>query len=250
MSNIWAIADLHLCISCPQKTMEVFGPNWANYIQKIEENWKKYVQEEDLVLIAGDITWALKLEEAKIDLEWISKLPGTKVMIRGNHDYWWRTLTHVKRILPPKMHAIHNDALNLGDISIGGSRLWDTVEFNCSEIIDFKVNPKANPKVVPLTEEENEKIFAKELHRLELSLSKMNPHASLKIVMTHYPPLSHDLKNSKTHALLLKYNIDICIFGHMHNIKPNPPPLFGEKEGIQYIFTAADFLKFVPLKIK
>ena len=110
--------------------MEDFGQSWSHYIERIRENWKKLVKENDLVLIAGDITWALRIDEAKIDLEWLSELPGTKVMIRGNHDYWWRTLTQVKSILPPKMHAIHNDALNLEDVSIGGSRLWDTIEFN------------------------------------------------------------------------------------------------------------------------
>lgn len=249
MRTIWAMADLHLCISCPDKTMEDFGPRWDNYLERIRENWKKCVSDEDLVLIAGDITWALRIEEAKIDLAWLGELPGEKVMIRGNHDYWWKTLTQIKRILPPKVHVLHNDALNIDGVSIGGSRLWDTLEFNFSDVIDYKVNPKANPNVTPLTTEENEKIFAKELHRLELSLSKMNQDAPLKIAMTHYPPISFDLKPSKVHALFLKYNIDICVFGHLHNLKDKSPPLFGEKEGIKYIFTAADFLQFLPLKI-
>ena len=249
MTQIWAMADLHLCIGCTQKTMEVFGPQWSNYIQRIKDNWQELVKPDDIVLVAGDITWALKLEEAKIDLDWIDALPGKKIMIRGNHDYWWKSLTQVQKILPSSIQLIQNNAINLPGVSIAGSRLWDTKEFNCSEIIDFKENPKANPKVKPLTIEENEKIFAKELHRLELSLSQMNVDAPLKIAMTHYPPLSHDLKPSTVHKILQKYNIDICVFGHIHNLKPNNPPIFGEKDGINYLFTAADYLQFFPMKV-
>lgn len=249
VTQIWAIADLHLCISCPQKTMEVFGHQWDNYIDRIKENWIKCIDKDDIVLLAGDITWALKLEEAKIDLEWIDELPGTKIMVRGNHDYWWKSMKQIKRILPKSIHLIQNNAINLDIASIGGSRLWDTQEFNCLDIIDYKENPLANPKVKPLTLEENERIFSKELHRLELSLSQIDPGAKLKIAMTHYPPISHDLKPSKAHELLKKYNIDICIFGHIHNLKADPPTLFGEKDNIKYIFTAADHLKFVPLKL-
>ena len=249
MPQIFAIADLHLCIGCPQKTMEVFGPQWSNYIERIKIEWKKAVSQDDLVLIAGDISWALHLNEAKLDLDWIDQLPGHKIIIRGNHDYWWKSLTQVKKILPKSIQVIQNNAINLHGVSIGGARLWDSKEFSASEIIHFKENPKANPNVKPLTEEENEKIFAKELHRLELSLSQMDANAPLKIAMTHYPPLSHDLKSSKAHKLLVKYKVDICVFGHIHNIIDNPPPLFGEKEKIKYLFTAADYLKFVPLQV-
>lgn len=249
MQGIWAIADLHLCISCPNKTMEDFGPSWSNYIERIKANWIENISEEDLVLIAGDITWALKIDEAKVDLEWLGALPGTKVMIRGNHDYWWKSLTQLRRILPPKMHVLHNDALNLPELSIAGSRLWDTLEYNFSDLIEFKTNPKANPKVAPLSTEENERIFEKELHRLELSLSKMNPDSPLKIAMTHYPPISQDLKPSRAHSLLLKYKVNKCVFGHMHNLKETPASFFGQKDGIEYIFTAADYLKFIPKKI-
>ncbi len=250
MTHIWAIADLHLCISCPEKNMEVFGPSWSRYIERIKENWKQVVSEDDLVLIAGDITWAIKPEDAKIDLDWIATLPGTKVMIRGNHDYWWRTKSQVDKILPPRFHIVHNDALNLPTLSIGGSRMWDSLEYRFADIVDFKDNPKANPKVKPLTDEENEKIFRKELIRLEMSLAKMDPNAPLKIAMTHYPPIGNDLKPSKVHALLKKYHIDLCVFGHLHNLRPNHPPLFGSLDNIQYLFTAADFLEFKPLKIK
>lgn len=248
--NIWAIADLHLALSCPEKTMEDFGPTWANYIKRIQENWANNVQKDDLVLIAGDITWAYTLEKAQVDLQWIDQLPGTKVMIRGNHDTWWQSLNKVQKILPPSIIALQNDAYNIEGLSIGGSRLWDTLEFNFSDLIELKENPKANPNTPILTEEENERIFSRELHRLELSLKAMNPSAPLKIVMTHYPPISHDLKPSKAHQMLKDYKVDICVFGHVHNITPSSLKLFGKKEGVNYLLTAADYLKFIPLKIK
>ncbi len=249
MKQIWAIADLHLCLNCPDKTMEDFGHRWENYIQRIETNWKQLVAPDDLVLVAGDISWALKTDEVKADLDWIGKLPGQKIMIRGNHDYWWKSLTQIRAVLPSNIHLIQNDAINYPQLAIAGSRLWDTLEFNNLEIIDFKENPRANPNAIPLTSETNEKIFLKELHRLELSLSQMNPEAKLKIALTHYPPISYDLKPSKVHALLVKYNVDYCVFGHMHNLKENLPPLFGEKDGVHYLFTAADYLQFVPQKV-
>ncbi|MCH9633959.1 MAG: hypothetical protein S4CHLAM7_06930 [Chlamydiae bacterium] len=248
--NIWALADLHLSLSCPDKTMEVFGETWSKYMERIQENWHRSVQPEDLVLLPGDITWANTLEQATKDLLWIDQLPGKKIMIRGNHDYWWQSLGKVKKILPKSIFAIQNDALNLDNISIGGSRLWDSPDFNSSEIIDFKPNPKANPKTIVPTSEDNEKIFKRELHRLELSLKQMDQNARLKIVMTHYPPITYDLKTTLVHELLLDFKINICVFGHIHNIISTPPPLFGDKDGISYFLVAADYLKFEPLKIE
>lgn len=247
--NIFALADLHLCLSTPDKNMEDFGPRWESYMQRIEENWKKIVKPEDLVLIAGDISWALKLDKALIDLNWIDKLPGRKVMIKGNHDYWWKSINQVRKILPPSIYALQNDALNLEGVSIGGSRLWDSDEYEFSKIIEYKENPKKNPKTPILTPLDNQNIFEKELKRLELSLSLMNPKAPLKIVMTHYPPISHDLKESKVHLLLKKYNINFCIFGHVHNAIETEPKLFGQKDFVHYVFSAADYLQFKPIKI-
>lgn len=249
-SHIWAIADLHLSISCPEKNMENFGDPWANYIERIKENWLTHIGKNDLVLLPGDITWATNLELAKIDLTFLATLPGIKVMIEGNHDYWWRSISQVRKILPKNFYALQNDALNLPGVSIAGSRLWDTNEYNFSELVDFRENPKANLNLVRLTEEENERIYIKELHRLELSLSKMDKEAKLKIAMTHYPPIGNDLKDSRVHKLLLKYDVDICVFGHIHSLHSHLPPLFGVKDGISYQLSAADYLQFIPLKLR
>lgn len=244
--QIWAIADLHLAKSIPAKNMAVFGPEWEGYMDKMEASWRQLVQPDDLVLLPGDISWAMKLEEAKIDLRWIDALPGTKVMIRGNHDYWWSSAKKMSEIFPPSIHFIHNTAFHWNDIAIGGTRLWDTPEYNFNGYIHFQENPRARPAA--REEEGGEAIFERELERLKLSLKQMNPSAKIKIAMIHYPPISADLQPSRTSAILEEYGIQICVFGHLHNVKKDRP-LFGEVRGVKYHLTAADYLDFRPLRV-
>lgn len=245
--KIWAIADLHLPFGAPGKSMEAFGPAWEDYTSHIEENWKKVISEKDLVLIAGDISWAMKLEDAMKDLNWIDALPGTKVIIKGNHDYWWPSNKKLMEVLPSSIHFINNTAFTINGVTIGGCRLWDTPEYNFNEIITFQENPLAKEKKIDL--EKNEKIFEKELMRLHLSLNQLDANASYRIAMTHYPPISADLKNSRTSAILEEFKINACIFGHLHNVKKNKP-LFGEKNQVLYLFTSADYLNFEPLLVR
>ncbi len=244
--TVWAIADLHLSFGVPGKKMDVFGPKWENHAQRIEENWTQVINNEDLVLIAGDISWAMTLEEALPDLAWIDRLPGQKVMIKGNHDFWWGSVGKVRKSLPPSCHILQNDAFLWRDIAIGGARLWDTAEYGFSPYIDFVKREEKEKKEEPV--EENEKIFERELQRLEMSLKALDTHAKTRIVMTHYPPISADLQPSKVSHLLEKYRVDVCVFGHLHNLKEGLP-LFGEKNGVRYELTACDYLKFKPLKI-
>src|SRR6478752_7625548 len=136
--DVWAIADLHLAFGVPQKSMEVFGGAWIGYAEKIEKNWRAVVHADDLVLIAGDISWATSLQEAKVDLDWVAALPGTKVMVKGNHDYWWSSLSKVEQILPSSIHLIQNNIFVFQEIAIAGARLWDTDEFHFNDQIDFK----------------------------------------------------------------------------------------------------------------
>lgn len=243
--TIWAIADLHLSFGVPSKNMDVFGPEWADYAEKIKTHWLASVAPEDLVLIAGDVSWAMHLAEAKIDLDWIDVLPGTKLMIRGNHDYWWSSPTKVQSILPPSIHFIQNNVFQWKDVSIGGTRLWDSDEYSFHEYIIMR------DSLVSASREEKpdqEKIFRRELERLELSLKQLDQKAKARIVMTHYPPISADLQPSRTSALLEKYNVDVCVFGHLHNLVKNKK-MFGERNGVRYLLTAGDYLDFRPLQI-
>ncbi len=250
--NIWALGDLHLSFGVTNKSMDIFGPTWENHAEKIKKHWLDLISPEDLVLIPGDISWAMKLEDAVPDLEWIHQLPGTKVMIKGNHDYWWSSLKKMIAVLPPSIHLIQNNAFLWKGVAIGGARLWDTPEYNFSPYIDFRENPKAKDKEELIQEDLSEKIFERELQRLELSLSALDPSATLRIAMTHYPPIGADLAPSKASRILEAHQIDICVFGHLHNLKEGSK-LFGEKQGqtkpIRYVLTSGDYLQFIPIKL-
>jgi uncharacterized protein len=137
--KIWAIADLHLCFSTPEKSMEIFGEAWKNYLQKIEYHWRENVREEDLVLIAGDISWAASLEKALVDLHWIDKLPGIKVMIRGNHDSWWTSINKVRLSLPQSLHCIQNDVFVWNEVAIAGTRLWIALNIILKRLLSLKI---------------------------------------------------------------------------------------------------------------
>ncbi len=245
MTTIWAIADLHLAFSDPDKKMDFFGGSWENYTNKIEAHWKSLVKPDDLVLLPGDISWALKLAQAGPDFEWIHALPGTKVMIKGNHDLWWDSITQLRKALPPSLHAIQNDVFSWRGIEIGGARLWDTPEYNYNKYVVFKENPRAKVKE-ETAPDDIEKIFLRELSRLESSLKMMK--GNHRIAMLHYPPVGPDLSPSRTSSLLEKYKIEHALFGHVHQVPPGKVEL-GKLNGVHYHFVAADFLDFKPKKI-
>jgi predicted phosphohydrolase len=230
---IWALSDLHLCLGTPSKSMEIFGPCWKNYVENIQNKWIETVKEQDLVLIAGDISWAMKPEIAKIDLDWIHKLPGTKLMIKGNHDYWWGSATKVRAILPPSIHILSNDSFNWEGVSIAGARLWDTSEYRF-------------PEVEVVCSDEDEAIYNRELQRLESSLKTMT--GSVKLAMTHYPPIGPCGQPSRASKLLEQYGVSICIFGHLHALEPGKP-YFLPVGSIQYLLTSCDYLNFEPKRI-
>ena len=250
MSSIWAIADLHLALGIPEKTMEFFGEPWIGYTEKMEKNWREKIKPEDLVLIAGDISWAMKPEQALKDLLWIDNLPGTKVMIRGNHDYWWTSLAQIKKILPSSIHIIQNNVYHWHEFSIGGARMWDTPEYDFKQFVIYQENPRAKKLSDSLENmEENEKIFLRELGRLELSLQGfLEKPKNKRIVMTHYPPLGVEGKSSRISTLLEKYEVEVCVFGHLHSLGKDFPMCW-EREKIKYFLTSSDFLDFNPIKI-
>jgi len=246
--TIWALSDLHLSLNTPSKDMSFFGPAWEGYMENIQSNWLACVQVSDLVLIPGDISWAMTLQEAQKDLLWIDALPGKKLILKGNHDYWWDSSAKMKKALPPSIHFIHNNTFDFENVSIGGARLWDTEEYNFSSYTLFQENPRAKSPS-PSKKEEDKRLFEKELERLRTSLSQLNPTASLRIAMTHYPPIGADLAPSAASKILQEFGIHICVFGHLHSIKKHSLP-FGSTEGIRYIFSSCDYLDFKPIKIR
>lgn len=248
--NVWAIADLHLAFGDPEKSMDAFGEPWIGYTEKIQKNWLECVQKEDLVLIPGDISWAMHPEVARLDLEWIDRLPGTKVILRGNHDYWWTSLSKIEKIMPPSLHIIQNNAFDWQGVSIAGTRLWDSEEYNFHQYIDYHENPRAKKLVEQdLGEGQTEKIFQRELGRLEMSLKCLSKDAELRIAMTHYPPIGADMGGSQVSELLEKYRVNICVFGHLHNVKGGSLR-FGVRNGIHYHLVSCDYLHFRPLIVR
>src|SRR5690349_2894023 len=139
--SVWALSDPHLAFGVPSKTMEAFGPAWEHYAEKIALHWKENVKPDDLVLIPGDISWAMHLDDALVDLHWLDALPGSKVILRGNHDHWWGSFSRLLKALPSSICAIQNNVFTWQTaqgtrISIGGSRLWDTPEYSFETFIE------------------------------------------------------------------------------------------------------------------
>jgi uncharacterized protein len=246
---VWAIADLHLSFGVVNKEMNIFGAQWENYTDKIEKAWRGSITSDDLVLIAGDISWAKTSEEAIPDLNWIDRLPGTKVLIKGNHDYWWGSLAKLRTILPASCHLIQNDSYTWKDVGVAGARLWDIPGLSFDSAIEFKEQARVAKYLENRGGFENLKIYRRELDRLEMSLKAISPSTKIRIAMTHYPPIGLQFEETEASQLMEKYKVNICVFGHLHNIKPGLQ-LFGPHHGIEYALTACDYLPdFQPLKV-
>lgn len=223
--KLFAIGDLHLS-HASDKPMDVFGPAWDDHASRIAEAWHACVSEEDAVLIPGDISWALQLEDARPDLDFIAALPGKKVIMRGNHDYWWNSLSKVKNILPGGMYALQNDAIELGDAVITGSRGW-----MC-------------PGSAGFDPETDKKIYDREAIRLGMSLERAASGKRI-ISMLHYPPFNEKRNSSAFTDLFEKHGVERVVYGHLHG-KSCRNAFEGVREGIEYTLCSADHIGFVP----
>lgn len=232
--SLFAIGDLHLP-GGDEKPMDVFGSHWDDHFRRISEDWCSRVRETDTVLIPGDISWAMQLGDAAPDLAAIGQLPGKKVILKGNHDYWWSSLTRVKAILPDGMRAIQHNALDLGEAVVCGTRGWTL--------------PTAE---APLSEND-QKIFAREQLRLEMSLQEaMCIRADRPlVVMMHYPPLYDQERDTAFTRILEKYPVDTVVYGHLHGAGIRAG-YNGVWNGVNYRLTSCDSLDFrlaeIPLQ--
>ena len=222
--KIFAISDLHLSINNP-KPMDIFGHKWDNYVDKICGDWNAKVTDGDIVLIAGDISWAMALENAAPDLEFIGRLSGHKVILRGNHDYWWKSISAVRALLPPKMYAVQNDALRFDGAVICGSRGWTVPE---------------TAGVYP--NEQDKKLYLREAERLKMSLqaaAKLKQDGDRLICMTHYPPFNLSLDDSDYTRLIAEYGAEACVYGHLHGYNTRKDCII-VKDNVKYILTSCD----------
>lgn len=237
--KVWSISDLHLSFGTPNKSMEIFG--WKNHPQRIEASWREKIEAEDIVLLAGDLSWAISIQEVIPDLEWLHALPGTKILIRGNHDYWWKSITKLRTLPYPSLHFIQNDSWTDGNITIGGTRLWDSTEYQFGKFASKGGGAEMEPREI------NEAIFEREIGRLQLSCNRLDPTATIRIIMTHYPPIGADLRDSIPSGILESYHVQLCVFGHLHGLSKNLQ--FGTKNGVRYILTSCDHIDFTPIRL-
>ena len=226
--SLYAISDLHLSFNV-DKPMDIFGNKWALHERKIESNWSNLITDEDTVLIAGDISWGMKESESKDDLNWINKLPGRKIISKGNHDYWWGSISKLNSSYD-KIKFIQNNFYIYKDYAICGTRGW--------------ICPGSDKFT-----EKDKKIYDRELIRLELSLSEAVKNGYEKfIVMIHYPPVNEKFQKSGFLEIFEKYKVKKVIYGHLHGMTEDK--LASELNGnIEYIMTSCDYLDFCPKKI-
>jgi predicted phosphohydrolase len=233
--TIWAIADLHASAPDPNtgrpaKPMDLFGPNWTDHMDRLESAWEDAVASRDTVVIAGDIDWALHLEGALFTLERLDRWKGSKLLIRGNHDYWWssKTTNKVRRTLPESIRLIHNDSVVAEGVNVCGT----------------KGSPV--PGGIDWTPE-NEKLLARELHRLQLSLDSRV--ASLPtIVALHFPPFYPGFGTSPYRDTLHESGIQCCVYGHLHGDAAVSGPT-GWYDGVDYRLVAGDYVDFCPIPV-
>ena len=225
--KLFAVSDLHLPGN-QDKPMDIFGGNWAGHFEKIKEDWSGRVSGEDCVLIAGDISWAMTLPDALTDLEKLKELPGKKVFIRGNHDYWWSGITALRRSAPDDTFIfLQNDAVRIGNYVICGSRGWV-----CPGSTEYKA--------------EDEKIYRREAERFRLALTeakKLRQEGDRLICMIHYPPFDPKRNASLFTQLFEENDADMVVYGHLHRAA-GAYPLVCERSDVVYRLTSCDLLSF------
>ena len=230
--SIYAIADLHLSFGT-NKPMDVFGEEWENHAEKIKQDWLAKVKEDDLVILPGDFSWAMYLKDTSLDFEYLCSMPGKKILLKGNHDYWWTTVKSMKKYLKENnfenIDFLHNNSFEFGDYIICGTRGWTNSD-----------------------NEEDRKVLKREKLRLKISLEdgiKKYGKDRKIIVCMHYPPFNNIEDESCNFISLMKqYNVEKCIYGHLHG-----PSHKEAKEGIikeiDFKLVSCDYTGFQLIKL-
>ncbi len=233
--SIYVIADLHLSFT-QNKPMNIFGDNWTNHEEKIKQNWLEKVKPDDTVILPGDFSWATYLEDTKLDFEYLNNLPGKKILLKGNHDYWWTTLTSMRKFISDNnfenIDFLYNNSYLVEDKIIVGTRGW-----------------------VLQDTEESRKMINRENERLKLSLKNAIENFGEDkeiIVFMHYPPLSSKNLLNNLHLEFYKtmkqYDVKRCYYGHLHG-NSHMDAIEGEIGGIDFNLVSADYLDFKVQKI-
>lgn len=227
--SLFAIGDLHLCIGVPEKTMNIFG-GWDNYMELIEKNWKELVNTDDTVLICGDVSWGMTLEQAERDFSFIDGLAGRKIILKGNHDYWWASRKKMEDFFKAKgfstLNILHNNCFSYGKYGICGTRGWVSINGETAD----------------------EKVLKREVQRLETSITMAESQGLEPLVFLHYPPVYGNTCNYDILEVLYRHRIKRCYYGHLHG-SSHRYAINGERDGVNFQLISGDFLQFRPLKI-
>ena len=231
---IYTIGDLHLSFKNP-KPMNIFGNNWEDHEEKIKQDWLAKVKLEDTVIHPGDFSWAMHLEDTIPDFEYLNSLPGKKIMLKGNHEYWWTTLTNMKKFLKSNrfenIEFLQNNSFKIENKIICGTRGWGICD----------------------SEQQNEKILNREVQRLEMSIkdgiekNESDLNSLEIIVFMHYPPITKQNIDTPFMQILKKYNIKRCFYAHLHG-RSLCDAVEGKIQGIEFKLVSADKLDFKLLK--
>lgn len=228
---IYALADLHLSFGT-DKPMDVFGDAWDNYTERISDNWQSIVKPDDLVIVPGDISWATYIEDAYKDFDFINRLNGKKAILKGNHDYWWTTLSKMNKFLTENhfdtITILNNTAISYEDAAICGTRGWWIRE-------DMS--------------EEDIRILDREKIRLVLSCEAAATLQKDRIIVgLHYPPVDKTGEHREFLEILKEYNVDTCVYGHLHS-HSHKTAVVGDVEGVDMKLVAGDFVDFTPILV-
>jgi predicted phosphohydrolase len=225
---LYAIGDLHLCLGAP-KPMDVFGGAWVGYMEKLKEGMS-VIGPDDTTVLLGDLSWALDLQSSRADFAWINEIPGRKIILKGNHDYWWSTAAKFNKFCEENgfrdMHILNNNFFEYEDWAICGTRGWFFEEERSGQ--------------------HDEKVFKRELIRLEASLKAAGEKQ--KIVFLHYPPRYKGYECSEILELLEKYEVRRCFYGHLHG-GSHKLAMEGQWDGVEFRLVAADYIGFQPYKV-
>ncbi len=228
--SVYVIGDLHLSFGT-NKPMNIFGENWENHAEKIKNNWNKKVKETDTIILLGDFSWAMSIKDTIEDFKYLSKLKGKKILLKGNHDYWWTTVTNMKKFLK------NNDFDNIDFL------------FNNSFIIEDKAY--VGTRGWSITDTDNEKMHNREKIRLEISLKSAKEKYPNKdiIACMHYPPLTEQKTETEYTRIMEEYRVKKCYYGHLHGIS-HKEAVEGKINNIEYKLVSSDYLKFDLLKVE
>ncbi len=241
--RIWAISDLHLSFD-GAKPMERFGPHWRCHAERVAGAWRERVGPGDVVCLPGDLSWSVRLAQAEPELAWLGALPGRKVLVKGNHDYWWTSVSRVRQAAPAGVHVIQNDAVVIDGAGFAGARGWVDPALR----FDGLTAPADVPDGIR-GDAEDAKIYRRELGRLETSLRRIPDGAGPRVALLHFPPTSPAMEETPVTGLLERYRVDHAVFGHLHAPAGGFRNPYGVRNGVTYWLVSADFVDFAPVRI-